>query len=106
MSNQMVECGSYKTARKLMPWAAVIARVVGGYMGFASEEEYRTWRNPVREAGPRPNIAPSCVGCDSRTRSWRGLAKGRATGGSTSALTGTGRGTSGRGLSALRMERA
>lgn len=31
-------------ARKLAPWAAVIATVDGGYMAFESREDWLTWR--------------------------------------------------------------
>lgn len=30
--------------RKRCPWAAVIARVEGGFVAFESRDDYRTWR--------------------------------------------------------------
>ena len=45
MRKQMVEVGTRREAVKLMPWAAVIAKVAGGYMGFERMGDYRTWRN-------------------------------------------------------------
>ena len=36
---------SRRAAARAMPWASKIAKVVGGYKGFESIEDYRTWRN-------------------------------------------------------------
>jgi len=45
MRTQMIDCKSRSTAKRLAPWAAVLARVAGGYMAFESINDYRTWRN-------------------------------------------------------------
>ena len=31
--------------RKRCPWAAVIARVEGGFVAFESRDDYRVWKN-------------------------------------------------------------
>jgi hypothetical protein len=36
---------SRNTAKRRCPWAAVIAKVEGGYLAFESINDYRTWRN-------------------------------------------------------------
>jgi len=28
-----------------MPWAAIVVKVDGGYMGFESIADYKTWKN-------------------------------------------------------------
>lgn len=28
-----------------MPWAAIVIKVEGGYMGFESVADYKTWKN-------------------------------------------------------------
>ena len=33
------------SVRKSCPWAAVIARVDGGFVAFESPDDYRMWRN-------------------------------------------------------------
>lgn len=45
MKTKMIECKSRKTAKKMMPWASKIVKVDGGYMGFESIDDYRTWKN-------------------------------------------------------------
>lgn len=45
MRIEFVECRSRSTAKRRCSWAAVIARVDGGYRAFESVEDYRTWRN-------------------------------------------------------------
>lgn len=34
-----------KHAEKMMPWAAKIVKVEGGYKGFESIADYKTWKN-------------------------------------------------------------
>lgn len=44
MKSVFVECKCRKTAKKRCPWAAVIAKVDGGYHAFESWQDYQTWR--------------------------------------------------------------
>lgn len=44
MRTEFIECRSRSTAKRRCPWAAVIARVEGGYRCFESVEDYRIWR--------------------------------------------------------------
>lgn len=44
MRTEFVDCNSRSTAKRRCPWAAVIARVEGGYRCFESAEDYRLWR--------------------------------------------------------------
>ena len=39
-----VEAGTREKAEKVAPWAAVIVRVVGGWIAFESVSDYETWR--------------------------------------------------------------
>lgn len=41
----IITCASYNTARRRAPWAAVIAKVNGGYAIFETVTAYRVWRN-------------------------------------------------------------
>lgn len=45
MRNEMIETNSRAKAKKLMPWAAKIVRVEGGYRGFESLVDYKIWKN-------------------------------------------------------------
>lgn len=45
MRQKFFECETRYQAKKGMPWAAVIAKVAGGYIGFESKDDYRTWKN-------------------------------------------------------------
>ena len=45
MRKETVEVKTRKQAEKLMPWAAKVVRVQGGYMGFESVEDHRVWKN-------------------------------------------------------------
>lgn len=45
MRKEFVECKSRSTAKKACPWAGIIAKVVGGFIAFESEDDYRTWKN-------------------------------------------------------------
>ncbi len=44
MRREMIEAKSAKQARLMAPWAAVVAKVEGGYMAFESVADYATWR--------------------------------------------------------------
>jgi len=44
MRKEFVECASYGTAKRHCPWAAIIARVEGGFMAFESIQDYKTWK--------------------------------------------------------------
>ncbi len=44
MRQEFVECASRATAKRRCPWAAVIAKVEGGYHAFESVADYETWR--------------------------------------------------------------
>lgn len=37
------EAPSYEHARKLAPWAIIIARTFGGYAAFRSMDDYHRW---------------------------------------------------------------
>ena len=39
----LIGCKSKREARKLLPWAAVIRKVDGGYMGWESMSNYKLW---------------------------------------------------------------
>ena len=43
MRRELIECKSRATAKKQAPWAAVIAKVDGGYMAWESVADYQTW---------------------------------------------------------------
>lgn len=45
MRTETVECKHRSTAKRRCPWAAVIAKVEGGFMCFESVDDYRTWKN-------------------------------------------------------------
>ena len=45
MSTQFIETNSRKEAAKEMSWAEKIVKVDGGYMGFESISDYKTWMN-------------------------------------------------------------
>lgn len=44
MRKEFVEAKRASEARRKAPWAAVVAKVVGGYIAFESVVEYETWR--------------------------------------------------------------
>jgi hypothetical protein len=44
MRIETVDCKSRATAKRLCPWAAVIAKVVGGFKCFESVTDYAIWR--------------------------------------------------------------
>lgn len=41
---QFIQCASHATAKRRAPWAAVIAKVSGGYIAFVHVADYKTWR--------------------------------------------------------------
>lgn len=45
MQTLFIAAANRKAAALAMPWATKIVKVDGGYMGFESESDYRTWRN-------------------------------------------------------------
>jgi len=45
MRQAMVDVKTRRQARRAMPWAAVIIKVEGGYRGFESHDDARTWKN-------------------------------------------------------------
>lgn len=44
MRREYIECKTRTTAARRCPWAAVIAKVEGGYIAFESRADYRVWR--------------------------------------------------------------
>ena len=42
---QHIDCASRSTAKRRAPWAAVIARVEGGYRAFEYVSDYAAWRS-------------------------------------------------------------
>lgn len=44
MRCEFICCRSRSTAVRRAPWAAVIARVGGGFRAFESAADYHTWR--------------------------------------------------------------
>lgn len=45
MRQQMIECRSRSTATRRCPWAAVVAKVDGGFIAFESAADYQAWRS-------------------------------------------------------------
>ena len=45
MRKQFVECKSRSAAKHQCLWAAIIAKVDGGFMAFESASDYYTWKN-------------------------------------------------------------
>ena len=45
MKKQTIEAKTAAQARKLAPWAAIVAKVEGGYIAFESVQDYTTWKN-------------------------------------------------------------
>jgi len=45
MRSEFIECKYRYQAKKLMPWAAKIVKVLSGYHGFESFDDYITWKN-------------------------------------------------------------
>lgn len=41
MRREFVECATYATARRRCPWAVKVMKLVGGFMCFEWEEDYR-----------------------------------------------------------------
>jgi len=44
MRTRFIRCRARKTAVKRAPWAEKVSKVVGGYVAFESEEDYRIWK--------------------------------------------------------------
>jgi hypothetical protein len=44
MRREVIHCKSRSTAAKRCPWAAIIAKVEGGFIAFESVTDYETWR--------------------------------------------------------------
>jgi hypothetical protein len=44
MKTQLIPAKNRRQAIKLAPWAAVLAKVEGGYMAFESRASYAVWR--------------------------------------------------------------
>lgn len=47
MRTEFIEASTRYQARKVAPWAAVIARVCGGFRAFESVSDYSTWRKQL-----------------------------------------------------------
>jgi hypothetical protein len=47
MRMQFTRVKTRYSARKLCPWAAIIAKAEGGFMCFESISDYRIWRSQV-----------------------------------------------------------
>lgn len=45
MKKEFIQVKSYRAAKKQAPWAAIIAKVEGGYMAFESVNDYLIWKN-------------------------------------------------------------
>ena len=44
MNTSFVYCADRRTAKKRCPWAARITKVDGGFIAFATVDDYDTWR--------------------------------------------------------------
>lgn len=44
MRQLFVQCQSRSTAKRRAPWAAIIAKVTGGFIAFESIDDYKTWK--------------------------------------------------------------
>ncbi|GAB0057456.1 hypothetical protein SIID45300_01784 [Candidatus Magnetaquicoccaceae bacterium FCR-1] len=44
MRKEFLEVSTRYMAKKLAPWAAIIAKADGGYMAFESVTDYWTWK--------------------------------------------------------------
>lgn len=45
MRTEIITCKARSTAKRRAPWAAIIAKVDGGYLAFESAADYATWRH-------------------------------------------------------------
>lgn len=41
----LIGCKTSQEAMRKMPWAHVVRKVDGGYMGWESSTDYKTWKN-------------------------------------------------------------
>lgn len=44
MRQELIECRSRSTAQRRCPWAAIIAKVEGGFRAFESVVDYAIWK--------------------------------------------------------------
>lgn len=44
MRKELIKADSRYAAKKLAPWAAVIAKVEGGFLAFESVTDYDVWK--------------------------------------------------------------
>ena len=44
MRREWVICASYATCKRRCPWAAIIAKVVAGFIAFESVNDYYQWK--------------------------------------------------------------
>ena len=42
---EFIDAPNYRAARRAAPWAAVIARVEGGWLAFRLMPDYETWKH-------------------------------------------------------------
>jgi len=40
----ITDAKNYRAAKRIAPWAAVIAKTFGGFIAFESVADYATWR--------------------------------------------------------------
>jgi len=45
MKRELIYLKTYNGAKRRCPWAAVIARIYGGFIAFESVADYNTWKN-------------------------------------------------------------
>ena len=45
MKTELVQCSTWRTAKRRCPWSCKIVRVEGGFRCFESVTDYRVWRN-------------------------------------------------------------
>lgn len=45
VANTISRINQHRLVRMRAPWAAVIAKVTGGYFAFETLNDYRTWRD-------------------------------------------------------------
>lgn len=44
MKTQFLQVKTRYIAKKQMPWACIIAKVNGGFLGFESADDYQNWK--------------------------------------------------------------
>lgn len=45
MRQQFIDCSTYRTAYKRVPWAPKVMKVCGGFIAFESVIDYQTAKN-------------------------------------------------------------